>query len=191
MKNAKYVSKNIELNQEFHFSSPKTRVFINDIYNNSWFGSVLWDLFCPSAVQLESSWNRSMKITLDLPYATHRGLIEPLSGTKHLKRILIKRFLQMISKIRISSKSILKTLLRAIEMDTRSTTGKNLREIMLLTGKLTINDIEVNDSDVFPYFPRPVEDEWKTEVLQMMLEEREQNSLDDSDQELVNLLCTD
>ena len=191
IKNAKYVTKNIEINQEFYFSSPKTRVAINDIYNNSWFGSVLWDLFCPAAVKLESSWNRSMKIMLDLPYATHRGLIEPLSGSKHLKRIFIKRFLQMISKIRISSKPILKTLLRAIEMDTRSTTGKNLRGIMLLAGKWTISEVDTNDADSFPYFPRSEEDEWKTEVLQIMMEEREQNSFEISDQELMNLLCTD
>ena len=44
-------------------------------------------------------------------------------------------------------------------MDTRYT-KKNLREIMLLAGKFTINDVEVKDSDVFPYFPRPEEDEW-------------------------------
>jgi len=75
-----------------------------DLYNNnSWFGSVIWDLFCPAAVKLESSWNRSMKITLDLPYSTHRGLIEPLSDRRHLKRVLLRRFLQMITKIRSSS----------------------------------------------------------------------------------------
>ena len=79
IKNARYVSKNIEINQEFYFAAPETRLIINDIYNNSWFGSVVWDLFCPAAVKLESSWNRSIKITMDLPYGTHRGLIEPLS----------------------------------------------------------------------------------------------------------------
>lgn len=193
VKNAKYVAKNIEINQEFHFASSATRVTVNDIYNNSWFGSVIWDLFCPAAVKLESSWNRSMKITLDLPYSTHRGLIEPLSGKKHLKRVLLKRFLQMINKIRSSSKMILKTLLTAIEKDTRSTTGKNLRGMMLLTDKLSIFDITPEDADHFSYFPRPEEDLWKTEVIQCLLEEREEpcreGNWDDSDLELMNYLC--
>ena len=189
IKNAKYVSKNIEINQEFYFAAPSTRVTVNDIYNNSWFGSVIWDLFCPAAVKLESSWNRSMKITLDLPYATHRGLIEPLSGKPHLRRIFIKRFLQMILKIRGSSKPLLKTLLSAIEHDTRSTTGKNLREIMLRVDKSSIYDVTMADCDVIPYYPRPEEDKWNIEFLQLMMEEREQGRLDDSDQDLFEHLC--
>ena len=80
IKRARYIRKNIELNQEFHFAAPKTKININNIYNSSFFGSVLWNVFSPEAEKIESSWNRSMKIMLDLPYETHRGLIEPLSG---------------------------------------------------------------------------------------------------------------
>ena len=106
-----------------------------------------------------------------------------------MKRIFIKRFLQMILKIRSSSKSILRTLLSAIEFDTKSTTGNNLREIMLLSNKLCILDINPEDADQFPYFPRPEEDLWKTEVITCLLEEREQGNLDGSDLELLNYLC--
>ena len=133
MKNAKYVSKNIELNQEFNFAAEETKLVVNDIYNSSWYGSVLWDLFCPGAVKLESSWNRSIKIMLDLPQPTHRGLIEPISGKPHLKRVLLKRFLLMIEQIRKSKKPHLQMLLRLCEKNTNSTTGKNLRNIMLIT----------------------------------------------------------
>ena len=59
--NVRYVPKNIEINQEFYFAAPETRMVINDIYNNSWFGSVTWDPFCQAAVMLESSYNRSMR----------------------------------------------------------------------------------------------------------------------------------
>ena len=45
IKKARYVSRNIELNQEFHFSSSETKMMINDIYNSSWFGSVLYNLY--------------------------------------------------------------------------------------------------------------------------------------------------
>ena len=189
IKNARFISKNIEINQEFYFAAPATRLLVNDIYNNSWFGSVVWDLFCPTAVKLESSWNRSVKITMDLPYGTHRSLIEPLSGRKHLKRVFMKRFLQMISKIRSSTKPILRTLLSTIELDTRSTTGNNLREMMLLMDKTSIYDITPEDADHFPFFPTLEENLWKTEVIQCLLEERDQGNVDKSDLELLNYLC--
>ena len=121
-------------------------------------------MFSPEAEKIESSCNRSMKIMLDLPYETHRGLIEPLSGCEHIKRILLKRFLQFRSKLSISKKPILRTLLSAIQMDTTSTTGRNLRSIMLLCEKSSIDDITVDDINKFPYFPRPAEEYWKCEM---------------------------
>ena len=117
------MTKNIEIKQEFFFSAAETRVEVNIIYNSSWFVSVLWDLFCPAAVRLESSYNRSMKIMMNLPLTTHRELIEPLSGQQHLKTVLIQRFIQMVGKIRVSNKPILRTLLAAVEHNTLSTTN--------------------------------------------------------------------
>ena len=168
----------------------KTKFAVNDIYNSSWYGSVLWDLFCPGAVKLESSWNRSVKIMLDLPYSTHRGFIEPLSGRKHLKIVLMKRFLQYIGKIKKSKKPLLRLILQLSERNTNSTTGKNLRGIMLLAGKNTIEDIELIDVDNFPYFPRPQEDEWKTAMLEHLSEERSAGVLDESQLEWLEYLCT-
>ena len=138
-------------------------------FNNSWYGSVLWDLFCPTAVKIESSWNRSMKIMLDVPYSTHRGLIEPLSGRKHIKRIFIKRFIDFILKIRMSKKPVLKTILSAIETDTRSTTGSNLRNILILAEKFNIEDITGEDSNSFEYFPRPMEDDFSANHCNLLL----------------------
>ena len=60
---------------------------------------------------------------------------------------------------------------------------------MLLTKKLCIFDITLEDADQFPYFPRPEEDSWKTEVILCLLEEKEQGNLDESDLELLNYLC--
>ena len=130
-KKAQYISKNIELNQEFHFTAPETRLKVNEIYNSSWFGSVLYSLYSPGAVKLESSYNRSVKVMLDLPFETHRGLIEPLTGRKHQRTVFLKRFFVMIQKMRLSRKPILLRLLSKIELDVRSNTGKNLRNINL------------------------------------------------------------
>ena len=59
----------------------------------------IWDLFCPEAVQLENSWNVSFRKMYDLPLQTHRYLVELLSKQKHLKKILIKRFLSFLQEI--------------------------------------------------------------------------------------------
>ena len=95
IKKARYIAQNIEINQEFYFSAAETRLKVNDVYNSSWFGSVLWNLFCPAAVRIESAYNRSLKVMMNIPIATHRELIEPLSGRHHVKLLLIKRFLHM------------------------------------------------------------------------------------------------
>ena len=93
IRKAQYIGKNLELNQEFHFAHPATKLKLNEIYNSHYFGSVLWNLFSPGALNIESTYNKSVKVMLDLPFATHRSLIEPLTGTRHIKLVLIKRFL--------------------------------------------------------------------------------------------------
>ena len=60
---------------------------------------------------------------------------------------------------------------------------------MLRVNKLSIYDVTMTDCDVIPYFPRPEEDQWKIELLQLMMEEREMGRLDDSDQALFEYLC--
>ena len=127
---------------------------------------------------------------MDFPWETHRGLIEPISKSKHIKRIFIKNFIQFITNIKKSAKPLLSTLLRAIKYDTRSTTGRNLRGIMLLSNKTSIDDITVDDGDHFPYCPRPEEDKWKIEMLTQLMEERDRGYLEEEDLEWVDYLCT-
>ena len=164
IKQAQYINKNNELEQEFHFRHPRTKFKINRIYNSHFTGSPLWDLFSPDAVKLESSWNRSVKIMYDLPYETHRCLIEPLSGT-HIKRILINRFLNFLKQIINSKKNVTKVLLNTIKYSVKSTTGRNLRKIMLLTGKSNIEELNEIKIDELEYHPAKEEDRWKLSVI--------------------------
>ena len=143
IKKARYVARNIELNQEFHFASFETKIKINELYNSSWFGSVMYMLYGTEAVKLESSYNRSIKIMMDLPYETHRGLIEPISGRLHFSKILLKRFIVMTESLRRAKKPILRALLSEIEHNARSNTGRNLRMIMMQTDKSDIREIQI------------------------------------------------
>ena len=60
IKKARYVAGNVELNQEIIFVAPAIK--INDIYNSSWFGNTLYQLFGAESEKIESSYNRSVKI---------------------------------------------------------------------------------------------------------------------------------
>ena len=99
--------------------------------------------------------------------------------------------MKFVSKLSTSKKPILRTLLSAIQLDTTSTTGRNLRNIMLLCDKSSIDDISVDDITNFPYFPRPVDDYWKCEMLQHMLEEKNFRTLDDDEIQWMNYLASD
>ena len=176
IKKARYIAKTIEINQEFYFSAAETRLKINDIYNSSWFGSVVWNLFCPASVKVESSYNRSLKVMMKLPVETHRELIEPLSGRQHVKLLLIRRFLQMIRKMKTSNKPILRTLLATVEDDTKSTTGRNMRCIMLLTERSSIQEVEVEDIEKLVYHKVKEERQWRVELVELLLLAREEEA---------------
>ena len=165
IKKAQYINKNNELEQEFHFCHPKTKFTVNKIYNSHFTGSPLWNLFGCEAVKLESTWNRSVKIMYDLPYDTHRWLIEPISESLHIKRILIQRFLNFVKQVRESKKSITKVLLNTIMYSVKSTTGYNLRRIMLETNRVDVNQLDNFKIENIKYHPVKNEDKWKVSVI--------------------------
>ena len=152
VKNAAYVEKNIELNQEFFFTHPSTKLTMNRIYISHYSGSPLWNLFGVGAKRIESSYNRSVKIMLDLPYATHRCLIEPLTGERHVKKVLISRYLGFMEKIASSKKRAVKMLMETAKKYVRSVTGHNFRNIMLLVGKSSVESVKKEDVDMVEYF---------------------------------------
>ena len=89
-KRAHYINRVNELNQEFYFTNSSTKIKINNIFNSSFYGSQIWDLFSDEAIRLEKSWNISIRILLGIPRNTHRYFIEPLSGTPHYAEFVYK-----------------------------------------------------------------------------------------------------
>ena len=141
VKSAKFVDKSNTICQEFYFTHPYTKVMLNNIYNGHFTGSQLWKIDSPEYRKILSTFNKSVKIMYDLPWATHRYFLEPLIRTNHVSRTLVKKYLSFIASIRKSVKPNLRQLLQIIQNDTRSTTGYNLRTIMMLANKNTIEDL--------------------------------------------------
>ena len=107
---------------------------------------------------------------LDLPYATHRSLIQPLTGATHVKLVLIKRFLGFLEKIRVSSKKALNMLVMEAMKDVRSVTGRNFRNIMLLAGKSRVKDVCFVDHARLKYFKLEDGDKWKVSMIQEIID---------------------
>ena len=194
-KRGKYVAKNIELNQEFKHCHPDTQFQLNEIYNSSFYGSPLWDLFSKECKMLENSWNTSFRIMFDLPYSTHRFFVQTVSRKTHIKKVLLERFLGFLTQIRKSGKRLPSKLLEIICRDTGSITGSNLRNIMLLLEKHTIEEVTVKDLSSFEYQPVQPGDQWKVGMVRELLEIRE-NNLDVENlttneiEEVLEYLCT-
>ena len=195
IKRAQYIAKNNEINQEFGFSHPRTKIKLNSIYNSHLSGSCLWDLFCKEAIKMEKTWNVSMRLMLDLPRESHRCLIEPLSEITHVKIILIKRFLTFLAQIRNSNKSASKFLLESILHDTNSTTGSNLRNILLKTDKSDVIELVPNDAFQLKYHQIEDHETWKVPLIKEIIETKQEqleifNFTNDDIDDMLNFLCT-
>ena len=104
------------------------------LYNSSCYGSNTWDLFGEWTRRLLVSWNVHLKLIWQLPHETHRYFFEHLTDCRHLKILLIKRFLKFSSSIIDGEKRTCKLLFRTVAENSYSTTGKNIRNIEVEAG---------------------------------------------------------
>ena len=130
-KRARYIQGNNQLMQEFSFASTRTKVFINRVYNGHHYGAVLWDLYGKETEMVFNTWNTSIRRMLRIDRRTHRCLIEPLSGTQHVKRSIFKAFISFVNKLQYSPKEVVRDVFQLIKGDCRSITGSNIRNINL------------------------------------------------------------
>ena len=195
MKKGMYIQRNCELSQEFHFCHPMSKYKINQIYNSSFTGSPLWDLFSDSSKSLEKTFNISVRKMFDLPKETHCYLLEPITETKHLKFVLLKRLINFKKQVMNCDKNLLKTMFQICEHDSRSITGSNLRKLMLLCDKSSISDIYSSNIDNLSYREIPQEEAWRIETIKELIEIKTDpdnllpNFPKEEIEEILSLLC--
>ena len=186
-KRAIYIAKNNELTQEFFFAHPSTKVWVNNVYNTCFYSSPLWDIYSKDFEKLEKTWNVSQRIMLNIPRTTHRYFIEPLSKTLHISKSLKKRFINFVDKLRKSRKDVLRRVLREIENDCRSITGRKIRKLLLASDVLQLCDVNVNN---IPYKSIPEGDEWKIEMVDEIINVKSGKlELDNFTIEEMNTIC--
>ena len=166
-KRAMYVSRNNELAQEFFFAHPTTKIWINNVYNTSFYSSPLWDIYSKDYSKLEKSWNVSQRIMLGLPRTTHRYFLEPLSKTMHVKKSLMKRYISFIDKLETSRKTVLRQMILELRHDCRSTTGSNIRKLLLEHDAFRLRDIVYERN---PYKRIPEGEDWKIGMVEEIID---------------------
>ena len=106
----------------------------------------------------------------DLPRETHSYLIKPITETKHLKFVLLKRLLIFKEQVKSCDKNLLKMMFEICQNYSRSITGPNLRKLMLLCDKSSISDINSSDIDNLSYKQIPQEETWRIDVIKDLIE---------------------
>ena len=193
---AGYIDRNCSLNQEFHFAHPATKIKLNDIYNCHFSGSQVWNLFSQGARTFEATFNRSIKIMAGLPYQTHRYLLEPLLGKEHMRTKLLRNYLGFIRRIRNSSKPVLRLLYSLASSDARTVTGTNLRNILLLTDRLQVDDLEPSLMDTIKYHQVEDIESWRIRLVMELLDiqhgdvDLPDEWSEDDLETILNLACT-
>ena len=169
-KRASYIQRNNEIIQETPKSHPNLRCQINSLFNTSFYGAQIWDLFDKSSESLYNTWNISIRKMFDLPYQTHRYYIEPLSERSHIKYSLLKRVITFANTLRNNKKDTVKSVFLMMEKDTNSTIGKNLRKIMKLCGKRYVHEIRGTDIDKLTYHIVTKENKWTLNLVKELID---------------------
>ena len=107
----------------------------------------------------------------------------------------MKRFLKFLEQIRKSPKLVPKLLLLEISNDVRSTTGSNLRKIMLETDKMDVEKIDVGDVKCIEYHQLVESEHWKVNMIRELTDVRFENVQienlsDDEVNTTLEFLCT-
>ena len=97
-----FVGSFFELKQELKSQNPLVFMNLIKVYLSHFYGSNLWNLFNIDNVFV--AWNKIMRIVFNLPYCTHRYLLEPFSGVTHLQTMLTNRLLKFYETLYLSEK---------------------------------------------------------------------------------------
>lgn len=143
-----------------------------NIYATSFPGSSLWRINSESVNRIYTTWNINIRQLFKLPYNTHRYLIEPISGCRHLKTILCSRFINFYSKLLSNHRFCIRFLVNICTNDASTIVGGNLAYLQ--------KDCNVSKQDLDRYVVKekciyhhaPDEFRWKIPLILELLDVR-------------------
>ena len=172
VKRAEFIGKVHSLRQEIGAVDLKVFLTLTQIYMSSFYGSSLWNLTSQSARKLYSSWNLMIQHTYNLPFGTHRFILKELSNLPPLQETLEKRFTKFCNQIENCGKPEIVHLFNKQKFDSRSTFGKNYKNILVYKNEITD-------------YKTPEMDTWKIPFIMELLDIRDNHA------EVVNMSTDD
>ena len=171
-KRAQFIQTCYNLNQEFSFASFETRLKMLRLYNTAFYGSNNWNFSSEQVLKFGKTWNVNMRILFDLPYDTHCWIVEDVSDGQHFRQMIFSRFLKYLKSIAKNRRPALRCLYNVVRNDVRSTTGKNIRTILLetQTDPRSLDTYALKGWRVYPQH-----DDWTVSLLRNLLEVRSNN----------------
>ena len=163
--NCKFIGKVNTIKQGFHFANPDVKVTLYDKYAASFYGSNLWNLFCHETEKVYSAYNISIRQAFNLPFATHRYLIQYLIDHPHIKIQFCSRFIKFVSNNDACKKPIIRLISALNKSDNRTVYCSNIwnisKECSVDQDMITSSIVKSN----MQYFKIPSGEEWRPDLL--------------------------
>ena len=198
IKRGQFIGKVNSIFQEFHFIDPIILLKLINSYATTFYGSCIWNLQSKECEKLYNAWNVTIRTAFKLDRKTHRYLVEPISGSSHLKTILLARYANFYQSLVSSPKFVVRFMARLLEKDQRSVLGRTL-QYMLDCFKLQSSELFKLTSSIIKsscaFEATPEGFEWVPTVAHELLDIRNsQMALEgfrsDEIDEMLNFVCT-
>ena len=173
-KRAAFIQTCHNLNQEFCFATEDTKLRMLRLYNTALYSSSNWSFNSEEVLKFGRTWNTNLRILFNLPWDTHCWIMEELSDGIHLRQMIFSRFLKYIRSVAKNKRQSLRSLYNLIKDDVRSSTGANIRTILLETCRHV--DPRLLDTHALQgWRVYPPRDEWTIPLLRNLIEVRNDN----------------
>ena len=115
----------------FSFALPAQKLTAVNMYCNSWYGSMLWDLYGQAAGRAFRSWNTTVKIAWGVERATHTYIVDHLlaGDIPSVRQQVVQRYCKFVKGLLSSRNPIICTLANMAVETAESTTGLNIMNI--------------------------------------------------------------
>ena len=155
------------LGQELGSQHPFVVISLVSIYFSSFYGSNLWDLYSDAANKVYASWNVFIRKTFDLPFATHRYILNEVSNKTHLRISLLKRFVKFYNQLKCCQKIEVRHLFLKQRSDYLSIFGRNCINLCRELNVPSIEEVNI-DSIKMPQVTLQA-DSWRVVFLKELL----------------------
>ena len=106
-----------------------------------------------------------------MPFETSSWIVEQISQVSHAKQIIIKRYVKFLESLVKNKKAAVKNLIKMTYNDARTTTGSNIRHILLEHGTLIIpGKTKKHDLKHSNTYKIPEGQAWKISLLSSLIQ---------------------